>query len=190
MKKEEFERIFPLSRGTAEFMNFVQTYEMFRDMIDTDNLCHFLAQVAHESCDLKYKEELWKYSREALLRVFPKYFNSQNVDPYVRSPNALNRAYGNRMGNGDEASGDGFKYRGRGYIQLTGKNNYVKYGSDKIMDFLLTSEGAWEVSFKFWCRNKLYKLDNVQEITRLVNGGYNGLEHRKALYKKIKGILA
>src|SRR5512135_482328 len=94
--------------------------------IDTPlRVAHFLAQVLHESGLLRIVEENLNYSAEGLRRVFPKYFTAAQAQGYARQPQAIaNRVYGSRLGNGDEASGDGYRYRGRGLIQLTGKANY------------------------------------------------------------------
>jgi len=87
-------------------------------------LAHFMAQIAHESMNFSRKEENLMYSADRLLVVFPKYFNQESVKYYALQPeNIANHIYSNRMGNGNESSGDGWKYRGRGYIQLTGKDN-------------------------------------------------------------------
>ena len=92
--------------------------------LTTIQLAHFAGQLSHESFDFKITSENLNYSAERLLQVFPKYFNEKNVIIYARKPIKIaNRVYANRMGNGDENSGDGYKFRGRGYIQLTGKNN-------------------------------------------------------------------
>ena len=154
-----------------------------------DNFLMFLAQVGHESSLLRHKVELWSYSRSALLRVFPKYFNEKNVDKYVRSPEVLNRAYSNRIGNGSESSGDGFNFRGRGYIQLTGRNNYEKYGYENNPEKLLNPWDAWKVSYMFWFNNKLDKETDFKKITRKINGGYNGWPHRQKLLKQIKSMV-
>jgi len=92
-------------------------------------LSHFLAQTAHESGNFKFTTENLNYSAEGLLRTFPKYFKEKSVaDMYARKPEMIgSRVYANRMGNGDEASKEGFKFRGRGYIQLTGKDNYKQF---------------------------------------------------------------
>lgn len=93
-------------------------------------LAHFLAQCALESVRFTATVENLNYSAQGLLNTFPKYFKGVDVNAYARNPQKIgNRVYANRMGNGDEASGDGFKFRGRGYIQLTGKNNYASFST-------------------------------------------------------------
>ncbi|MDO8894498.1 glycoside hydrolase family 19 protein, partial [Nitrosomonas sp.] len=100
-------------------------------------LAHFLAQCAHESMDFKAREENLNYSADGLKKIFPKYFPDNLADSYARQPEKIaSRVYGGRMGNGDEASKEGYKYRGRGYIQLTGKDNYSKFAQTVNDDIL------------------------------------------------------
>ena len=165
-------------------------------------LCHFLAQCAHESGNFKAVTENLNYSPVSLLKVFGKYFNEKNVEAYARKPEKIaNLVYGNRMGNGPEATGEGFKYRGRGYIQLTGKVNYQSF--DKVVEEDVTANpdlvatkypllsAAW-----FWNSRTLNALADkgatdadVTAITKKVNGGTHGLEDRIAKFKKFYGVL-
>ena len=186
--KPVFRNFFKYSQDLEEDWYCFKT-EILAKFKGKENLLTFMAQVAHESNYLKYKAELWSYSRSALLKVFPKYFNEANVGRYVRSPNALSRAYANRMGNGPESSGDGFKYRGRGYIQLTGKNNYRKYGYLGRPEKLLNCRDAWVVSLAFWKKNKLDQINDIKRQTRIINGGYNGLSHRVKCYRDINRMV-
>ena len=111
----------------------------------------FLAQCSHESNNFRILEENLNYSADALIKVFPKYFKSlDEAKLYARNPEKIaNKVYANRMGNGDEASGDGFKYRGRGFIQLTGKNNYqmfaetLKLSLDETINYCTTKQSAF-----------------------------------------------
>lgn len=156
---------------------------------------HFFAQIQHES---KWQPiiENFNYSKERLLKVFPKYFNEENVKKYINNPEKIaNKVYANRMGNSNEDSGDGWKYRGRGYLQITGKNNYKQMSKDLSIDFtenpdyLLRAEYALLSALWFWNKNKLNKLaddDDIRGITKKINGGYNGLEDRIRIYNKIK----
>lgn len=164
-------------------------------------LAHFFAQILHESGCLRYDMENLNYSADALRRVFPKYFRTkEQADAYARNPERIaNRVYANRMGNGDEASGDGWRYRGRGLIQLTGRDNYRAFaewvGDLRIMDEpdLVSSEYAVQSAVFFWDRNGLNRLadrDDVVALTRRVNGGVNGLAHRRELLNKANGLLA
>jgi predicted chitinase len=164
-------------------------------------LAHFFAQVLHESGCMRFDMENLNYSADALRRVFGKYFKTQaQAEAYARRPEKIaNRVYANRLGNGDEASGDGWKYRGRGLIQLTGKNNYQAFaqwiGDPRIVDDpdLVSSEYAVQSAVFFWDRNQLNTLadnDDIVGLTRRVNGGENGLAHRRELLNKASGLLA
>ena len=169
--------------------------------IDTPlRICHFLAQIIHESGHLKYNSENLNYSASALKSVFKKYFPTDELaNQYARQPEKIaNRVYANRMGNGNEASGDGYRYRGRGLIQLTGKNNYTSCGNDLDIDLvnnpdlLLVPEYALKSAGWFWNKNKLNQYadnDDITTITKKINGGTNGLEDRTQNLKKAKAIL-
>lgn len=164
-------------------------------------LCHFLAQILHESGHLKYKSENLNYSAKALRSVFGKYFKTDEIaNQYARKPEKIaNRVYANRMGNGDENSGDGWKYRGRGLIQLTGKDNYSQCAKDIQLDILTnpdiittSPEACIKTACWFWKVNNLNMLadkDDILVITKRINGGTNGLEDRKNILKKAKNIL-
>jgi predicted chitinase len=164
-------------------------------------LAHFFAQVLHESGCLRFDMENLNYSSDALRRVFGKYFTTkEEADRYARQPEKIaNRVYANRMGNRGETSGDGWKYRGRGLIQLTGRNNYKAFaqwiGDERILDDpdLVSTEYAVHSAVFFWDRNNLNRLadnDDVVAVTKKVNGGENGLAHRKELLNKASGLLA
>jgi predicted chitinase len=163
-------------------------------------LAHFFSQVLHESGFLRYDMENLNYSAKALRAVFGKYFKTSNVaDAYARQPEKIaNKVYSNRMGNGDEASGDGWKYRGRGLIQLTGKDNYKAFArwvnDPRIVDDpdLVASEYAVQSAVFYWDRNNLNKIadkDDVVQMTKRITGGSNGLAHRTELLTKAKGLL-
>lgn len=163
----------------------------------TLRLANFFGQLHHESA-LKPVSENLNYSQGALLRVFKKYFSVGNINQYARKPEKIaNLVYANRMGNGDEASGDGWKYRGRGFIQLTGKDNYRMLsdatGVDYVdnPDLLLNEADAMMATIWFWQVNRLNELadnDNIGLITKRINGGLNGLEDRKKWVRYYKGI--
>ena len=167
--------------------------------INTSNrLSHFFSQLEHES-NLKPIQENLNYSAERLLIIFPKYFKSlSTAKEYAKQPQKIaNKVYANRMGNGDEASGDGWKYRGRGFIQITGKSNYTQLSKDTGVDYLnnpdkLLNEADSMISaIWYWSKingNKWADKDDVRTITKLINGGFNGLEHRTQLLEKYKKI--
>lgn len=164
-------------------------------------LAHFFAQVMHESGFMHFDMENMNYSAKALRAVFGKYFKTEeDAETYARKPEKIaNRVYSNRMGNGSESSGDGWKYRGRGLIQLTGKANYKAFadwvGDQRVMDDpdLVATEYAVHSAIFFWDKNRLNTLadkDDIVRLTKRVNGGENGLAHRKELLNKANGLLA
>jgi predicted chitinase len=162
-------------------------------------MAHFLSQLLHESGNLRYLRENMNYSEQALLRVFGRYFTPARARDYARQPARIGaRVYANRMGNGDEASGDGYRYRGRGFIQLTGRDNYRAF-SEFIEDDLLAQPDRVATHYPvdcavfFWVRNglnALADLDDVVAVTRRINGGTNGLDHRMQLLAAAKRLLA
>lgn len=159
-------------------------------------IAHFMAQIEHES-GLKPISENLNYSSKRLWEIFPKYFpTTELANKYQKNPKSIaNRVYANRMGNGDEASGEGWKYRGRGFLQITGKENYHRLANDtdidclKNPDLLLEEANAMISALWFWNLKKLNIFadeDNLSTITKRINGGFNGIEHRKELLKKWK----
>jgi putative chitinase len=158
--------------------------------IDTpERVAAFLAQCAHESGNFRFLKENLNYKAESLVKVFPKYFPDMGTaKQYEKKPEKIaNRVYGNRMGNGDESTGDGFRYMGRGLIQLTGKNNYTIFAAsidtplEEIPEYLQTFEGAVQSACWFWEQNNLNKEADARDIktmTKKINGGFIGLEDR------------
>ena len=154
----------------------------------------FLAQCGHESGGFVFVTENLNYSASGLMRVFPKYFPTLELaKQYERNPKKIaSRVYANRMGNGDEASGEGFAYRGRGILQLTGKDNYFWFGAsldmtpEQASDYLETFEGAAQSACWFWETNKLNKYVDAGDfkgLTKAINGGYIGLADREHHYE-------
>ena len=149
----------------------------------------FIAQCTHESGGFKRLKENLNYKAESLVRVFPKYFPSLDLaKQYAHDQEKIaNRVYGGRMGNGDESSGDGFRYCGRGLIQLTGRNNYTKFAEsigmtvEEVPSLLETFEGAVKSACWFWKTNNLNQYADAGDIltmTKRINGGTIGLEDR------------
>lgn len=160
----------------------------------------FLAQVAHESGGFNAVKENLNYGAKGLMTTFHKYFPDEHTAlAYERQPEKIaNRVYANRMGNGDEASGDGFKYRGRGLIQLTGHDNYHAFASDmglsidEAIEYLETYEGAAMSAAWFWWRNNLNTWADQEDmltLTKRINGGTIGLEDRKHHFAMVKEAL-
>lgn len=156
----------------------------------------FIAQCAHESGEFMFLKENLNYKAESLTRIWPNYFPPDVAKDYASRPNKqvgiANRAYANRMGNGDEASGDGWKFCGRGLIQLTGRTNYTWFAEsiginvDEASEYLQTFEGAAQSACWFWETNNLNRfadIDDIVGMTKVINGGTLGLEDRKKHYE-------
>ena len=161
--------------------------------------CAFIAQTAHESAGYAFLIENLNYSAQALINTWPSRFTAKNAPLYARQQQKIaNYVYSNRLGNGNEASGDGWKYRGRGIIQITGKDNYRNCGVDLGLDLVTSPElleqlehafrsGAW-----FWNSRKLNDLADKEDfvrITKAINGGTIGLEDRMKYYTRAKTAL-
>ena len=164
---------------------------------------HFFAQTAHETGGFKAFSENLNYSASGLQGIFGKYFPGTLEESYARNPEKIaNRVYADRMGNGNEASGDGWKYRGRGALQLTGKANYKAFadylGKQEIMETpdLVATTYAFESAMFFFDKNKLWSICDqgvneaaILSLTKRINGGTNGLDHRKVLTNKYYGYV-
>ena len=166
-------------------------------------LAHFLSQCGHESGGFKAVNENLNYSADGLKKIFPKYFPGNISESYARNPEKIaNKVYSSRMGNGDESSGDGWKYKGAGYIQLTGKSNYAafdKFVEDDILGnpslvatkyplasaaFFFQSNGLWSIC------DKGADDATVTAVTKRVNGGTIGLADRLKHFKEYYSLLA
>lgn len=169
-----------------------------------ERAAHFFAQTAHESGNFKAFAENLNYGASGLTTTFKKYFTTtEKALLYERKPEKIaNLVYGNRMGNGDEASGDGFKFRGRGALQLTGKDNYKVFSEylkkPEIMTNpdLVATEYAFESAIFFFDRNKLWDIcdkgvnkDTILALTKRINGGTHGLADREEKTLKYYGYL-
>jgi len=167
-------------------------------------LAHFLAQCGHESGGFKATQENLNYSAKGLAGIFKKYFPTEAAAaPYARNPQKIaSKVYGGRMGNGPESTGEGYKFRGRGYIQLTGKENYTAFGKSIGEDILsnpdvVASKYALLSAAWFFSKNGLHKMADggatdavVTSITKRVNGGTIGLPDRIKHFKEYYHLLA
>jgi putative chitinase len=165
-------------------------------------LAHFLAQCGHESGGFKAVSENLNYSAKGLLGTFPKYFNSTTASQYERKPEMIaSKVYGGRMGNGEESTKEGYKFRGRGYIQLTGKSNYTNFskfiGEDTVgnPDLVANKYPLASAAF-FFDSNKLWSICDkgsddatVTAVTKRVNGGTIGLADRISHFKEYYSYL-
>ena len=199
--KDQIKESFPNSKDEL-VTALVSSLEVLKTKYEINTalrLAHFLAQSAHESGGFRVVEENLNYSADGLMKIFPKYFKDKDVTQYARKPEKIaNVVYASRMGNGDSASGDGYRYRGRGLIQLTGKSNYTSFAADsgikpeEAVAYLSTPRGAVESAAWFWHKNGLNKLadtDNVTTVTKRINGGTIGLEDRQNHTEEFKEIL-
>ena len=168
--------------------------------LSPNRAAHFFAQCAHESGNFKAFSENLNYGVKGLRTTFGKYFQTEGIAKnYERQPQRIaNRAYANRMGNGDEASGEGWLYKGRGPLQLTGKNNYRAFGKyigreQEILDNpdLVATELGFESALWFFDANKLWSICDqgindaaILQLTKRINGGTHGLDDRKLKTKK------
>jgi putative chitinase len=186
----------------AEIQSAIDTFS-----INTPTrLSHFLGQCAHESGNFKFTSENLNYSTKGLIATFPKYFKQPGLaEAYARNPERIaSRVYAERMGNGTEGSGDGWKFRGRGYIQLTGKSNYSafdKFVNEDVMSNpnLVASKYPLLSAGWFFHKNKLNLISDkgltepvMLELTKRINGGINGLQDRikyTTKFGKILGVI-
>jgi len=165
-------------------------YDMFEN---PRRAAGFLAQIAHESGGFNFVKENLNYSADGLRKIFGKYFpNDEIAKQYARKPEKIaNRVYSNRMKNGDEASGDGYRFCGRGLIQLTGRDNYTRFAEaldmsiEDTIAYLETPNGAVASAGWFWDNNKLNQYCDANDfitLTKRINGGTNGLQDRQHHY--------
>lgn len=189
---DKFKQVFPHCKDPSGWLDAILEVCSLYDISSDEEVASFIAQCGHESGGWVTFEENLNYSGEALYKLFKSHFSGeQDALSYARQPERIaNRIYANRMGNGNEASGDGWKYRGRGPIQMTGKDNYTsclhrmfpehtpdlnEFSSDKHTALL---SAVW-----FWQTHNLNSCAaDCKQTTKIINGGYLGLEERQSLY--------
>lgn len=200
LTKEQLAELLPGNPYIDYWHNALEQLLPDYDINTPPRVAAFIAQCAHESGGFKFLKENLNYKAASLRKVFPKYFPDDAIAArYANKPEMIaNRVYGGRMGNGPEESGDGFKYCGRGLIQLTGKNNYEEFAMsietpvEEIPEYLATFEGAAQSACWFWEKNNLNKwadTGDIKELTRRINGGYIGLEDRIKHYNHALHVL-
>lgn len=201
--ESQIRRIMPNVKETR-VKEFVKCFNEWSDRFGISTplrFVHFIAQIAHESGEFKSMEENLNYSADGLLRVFPKYFTKETAAQYARKPEKIaNKVYANRMGNGNEASGDGWRFKGRGAIGTTGRDNYKAYADSEFCvgdlmshpEWLAQSPGCYKSAMYFWWKNGLNQIadtDDVVKVTKRVNGGTNGLAQRQYYYRMAKRVM-
>jgi len=170
-----------------QILNIVAKYNINSKL----RLAHFVSQTAYESLNYTTRVENLNYSANNLVTTFYNYFNSEMAEKFAYKPIEIgNIVYANRMGNGNYASGDGYLYRGRGYLQLTGKNNYTSFGEFIGVDLisnpdLVATDYPMESAIWFFHANNLWQIcdkgandDAIMELTKRINGGLNGINNR------------
>ena len=171
------------------------------DITTPNRIAGFFAQCGHESMNFTVLSENLNYRAETLEKLFSKYFSKagRNAADYAKQPEKIaNVIYASRMANGDTASGDGFKFRGRGVVQLTGRENYTNFGKsvgmspEQVIDYVQTKKGALESACWYWASRKINIAcdeGDIVKMTKLVNGGTIGLEDRRKHYEDALKVL-
>lgn len=201
---EQFAHLFPRAQDPQGWVNSMNNVFPNYELDSPKRIAAFLAQCGHESGGWTVFEENLNYSAKGLMGIFKKYFPDEaTAMAYQRQPEKIaNKVYANRMGNGPESSGDGWKYRGRGPIQLTGKDNYRAFAKEMFDDWEnLFNNPDWVNADRdfalmsaiwFWNKNKLNReadAGDIKTMTRKINGGYIGLEDRIKHYEEAIHLL-
>ena len=201
---DQFHHLFPRAQDPESWVGSMNNVFPTYDINTPHRIAAFLAQCGHESGGWTTFEENLNYSAQGLNSIFKKYFPTlESAQPYARKPQMIaNKVYSNRMGNGNEASGDGWKYRGRGPIQLTGAANYKSFAQEMFDDWQnLYDNPDWVTSDRdfalmsaiwFWNKNKLnVQADSgdIKLMTKKINGGYIGLDDRIKHYNEAIHLL-
>jgi putative chitinase len=200
LTKEQLAQIIPKNPYKDYWYHALEQALPDYDINTPPRVAAFLAQCAHESGEFMFLQENLNYKAESLMRVWPRYFPSMDVArQYAHKPEMIaNRAYGGRMGNGPEETGDGWKFCGRGLIQLTGRSNYQAFADsietniEDIPHYLATFEGAVQSACWFWENNNLNRWADAGDmltLTKKINGGTLGLDDRVRHFNHVLHVL-
>ena len=203
LTKEQLRQLLPKNPYIDQWHSALSRLLPDYEINTPQRIAAFIAQCAHESGNFMFLKENLNYRAPTLRKLFAKYFPTDELaNEYASKPNKqeaiANRIYANRMGNGDEASGDGFRFCGRGLIQLTGRENYSWFAAslgisvEEAAEYLQTFEGAAQSACWFWETNNLNRwadTGDIKELTRRINGGYIGLEDRIKHYNHALHVL-
>ncbi len=202
LTKEQLKQLLPKNKFVDHWYEVLAKLLPDYEIDTPQRIAAFIAQCSHESGGFTTIKENLNYRPESLVRLFSKYFDLPTAQRYCALPNKqeaiANRIYANRMGNGDESSGDGYKYCGRGLIQLTGKDNYFWFSAslgitpEEASEYMATFEGAAQSACFFWEQNKLNQWADAGDIltlTKRINGGTIGLEDRIKHYEHALHVL-
>ena len=201
LTQEQLQQIIPKNQYVSYWYTALQQLLPQYEINTPDRIAAFLAQCAHESGGFVFIKENLNYRWQSLRKVFPKYFPTDALaQQYEKQPQKIaNRVYANRMGNGPEESGDGYKFCGRGLIQVTGRDNYswfaasLQISPEEASEYMETFEGAAQSACWFWESNNLNQWADKQDIltlTKRINGGTIGLEDRKKHYEHCLHVLS
>lgn len=196
---DQLKKIIPTNKEPDTWLSVLNEILPKYDIDTPARLAGFLAQCAHESGEFKLLEENLNYSAAQLQKTWPKRFDAATAAQFQRKPEMIaNKVYSDRMGNGSPESGDGWRFRGRGIKQLTGRENYTNFGksvgmtAEKAAEYLATKKGAVESAAWFWKTNNLNRFadaDDITGMTKVINGGTIGLPDRKKRYENAKSVL-
>lgn len=200
LTQNHLEKLLPNNNYVIEWHDALTTNLPKYEINTVLRIAAFIAQCSHESANFKILKENLNYRPESLMKVWPKHFPTIEIaNQYGRQPEKIaNKAYANRMGNGDEESGDGWKFAGKGLIQLTGRNNYQKFADsvnidiEELPEYLITFDGAVKSACWFWKINNLNSLadtGDIKSMTKKINGGFIGLEDRIKHYNHALEVL-
>lgn len=199
---DQFEKMIPSNKSPDKWYGISRELFPLYGLTTTNRIAGFMAQAGHESGDFRVLQENLNYSETALLKTFSRYFTKETAKQFARKPEMIaNRVYDdanrtNKLGN--TQPGDGWRFRGRGLIQLTGRWNYEKFGksigktAEETAVYMETERGAMESALWFWKTNNLNRFadaDDIQGMSRAVNGGDNGMSDRVSRYSKNKKVL-
>ena len=201
LTQEQLQQIIPKNKYVSYWYQALQQLLPQYEINTTERIAAFLAQCAHESGGFVFIKENLNYRWASLRKTFPKYFPTDALaQQYEKQPEKIaNRVYANRMGNGPEESGDGYRFCGRGLIQVTGRENYswfaasLQISPEEASEYMETFEGAAQSACWFWESNNLNQWADKQDIvtlTKRINGGTIGLEDRKKHYEHCLHILS
>jgi len=201
LTEQQLQQIIPKNKYVSYWYTALQQLLPQYEINTPDRIAAFLAQCAHESGGFVFIKENLNYKWASLRKVFPKYFPTDALaQQYEKQPEKIaNRVYANRMGNGPEESGDGWRFCGRGLIQVTGRENYswfaasLQISPEEASEYMETFEGAAQSACWFWESNNLNQWADKQDIvtlTKRINGGTIGLEDRKKHYEHCLHILS
>ena len=203
LTKEQLKQLLPKNPYIDQWYKALSQLLPDYEINTPQRIAAFMAQCAHESGEFVFLSENLNYKPATLRKIFPKYFPDDGIaNQYCSRPNKAeaiaNKVYANRMGNGDESSGDGYRYRGRGLIQVTGKQNYTWFAAslqitpEEAADYMGTFEGAAQSACWFWETNNLNQWadkGDIMTLTKRINGGTIGLEDRIKHYEHALHVL-